>query len=257
MNSLGVVYIVTKSIKHLKEAIFSAKSLHKKSPHINVTLMTDLDLTRKDTEYKYFNQILKVEANEHPLKLKVKLLSNSPYQQTLFLDSDTEILKDITPIFTNLNNCDFAICNAPNVDWSYSPNDSNFFKGYHRINSFNTGVFLYSNSTLVKKFLQQWYETMKPQDESQMSPGKYCDQHYFNKIFRKVLKDNILRVEILDNCIWNARGFLYKQFKKDNLLNNIAIYHGRPPFSKISKREKYRWLFYIKSKLSKLATMVN
>ena len=154
MDSFGVVYIVTKSIRHLKEAIFSAKSLHKKSPHINVTLMTDLDLSRRDT--KCFNQVLKVEANEHPLKLKVKLLPHSPYQQTLFLDSDTEILKDITPIFTSFNNCDFAICNAPDTDFSYSSNHPNFFKGYRRINSFNTGVFLYSNSPSVKEFLQQW-----------------------------------------------------------------------------------------------------
>ena len=85
-----------------------------------------------------------------------------------------------------------------------------------------------------------------------MSPGKYCDQHYFNKIFKKVLKDNLLQVEILENCIWNARGFLYKQFKKDNLLSNIAIYHGRPPLYP----KKYRWIFYIRNKLSNLKTKI-
>jgi hypothetical protein len=231
----GIVYVVTRSRPHVEEAVHSARSLRRWSPDLPATLFTDVALDAESA--RAFDRVETIFADEHPLKLKVRLLQASPYRQTLFLDSDTEIQRDVAPLFAALDAHDFAICCSPDVDMTAvdpaqpRPGKPGFFKGYVNPHIVNTGVFAYSDAGVVARLLARWYDVVRRQDDSVMRPGHQCDQTHFQALFRAFVAEQGLRVAILDNRVWNARSYLYPYLERDGLLDGIAIWHGRPPLS--------------------------
>src|SRR6478736_313852 len=93
-KEIGVLYIVFDDAEMLKECIHSAKSLRKFSPGIPTHLITNLP--PKLFKVSTFESVDLVSDSTHPLKAKVKYLSHTRFNTTLFLDADTEIRSDIT-----------------------------------------------------------------------------------------------------------------------------------------------------------------
>ena len=208
MDKKGVIFIVTNSKKHIDQCLFSAKSLLKTNPELPITLFTDTD----GIEDVGFDNIILIKEKIHPLKLKVKNLINSPYNLTLFLDSDTKIEGNILNLFNYLRVCDFVITRDPLMDWSKSPPE---FLDFSNKNAYNTGVFLYKKSQKVNKFLLKWYELIENQDEKIMHPGHFCDQQYFNKHLIKRRYHDLFDLKIceFDNKIFNTRIYAYERLR--------------------------------------------
>jgi hypothetical protein len=218
----GVIFIVSGSDYYLKEAIHSAKSLKKYSPTISITLFSNIVL--KELERQYFDFQYDLDSNIHPLKAKVKYLEKSPYEITLFLDSDTEIRKPIDELFEFMNHYDLGLAKDNLVDWTQSPPK---FIDYIDPDFFNTGLLLFKKTEPVKLFFAKWIEILDQQDESIMKPGYFCDQHYFNVLTKDLSfhKNVSMELLVLPNKIYNVRPWAIEELIKTREYKNIKIIH--------------------------------
>ena len=100
--SCGYIYIASnqvggnQKINYLQEAFNSARSLRKVDTQAHITLYTNQKI--KDVT-KIFNEIKIVEMS---LRCKQEILSLSPYDKTIYIDTDTYINHSITDLFEML-----------------------------------------------------------------------------------------------------------------------------------------------------------
>jgi hypothetical protein len=217
--SSGVIYIVLGDLKYLEESIFSAKSVKKNCPDISITLFTD----RTDANAKCFDQVVQVDNDINPFKNKVKYLGLSPYEKTLFLDSDTQVKKPIYELFQKLDEVDLALTSYPSIDRSYMPSK---LISYEQPNLYNTGVILYKKTEAVQKFLNHWLDVVMNQEESTMWAGHFCDQYYFNKLIEENLHEKFgVKLSLLPNKLYNVRPPMILPMQKSGELKDSKILH--------------------------------
>ena len=99
----GVIYIAYSQKKYIDEAIFSATSVKKHNPNLSITIFTDYELKNN-----CFDIVKKLPPNNFKFRCKQDFLKNTPYEKTLYLDTDTyvndniEDLFNLLPIFPNM-----------------------------------------------------------------------------------------------------------------------------------------------------------
>lgn len=215
----GIIYVVVGDIKYLKECIFSATSLKKHCPDIPITLFTD----NLKVKASCFDEVKTIVNDINAMKIKVKYLYESPYEYTLFLDSDTQVRKPIYEMFDLLVDCDIALANRPKIDRSYMPAK---LISYTEPDAYNTGVILYKKSEPNKNFFSKWLEVVMLQDNADMWAGHYCDQYYFDKLIQEKhhLKYGV-KLKIFSNKLYNVRPPMILQLKKDGEMDNVKILH--------------------------------
>ena len=115
-EQLGVVYCATGSFQHLQAALTSAIAFHQLNPAIPITVFTDSALTRND----FFRQHLRrynvtvlearvLQGSFMSRELKINMGRLSPYEITLYLDSDILPLQPVPEITTFLKDKDLAL----------------------------------------------------------------------------------------------------------------------------------------------------
>lgn len=146
--SRGAIYIAF-GRKYVDEAVFSAKAL-KSFSDIAVTLFTDASVTSPSID-----TIVLIKP-EHR-RAKVDFISRSPYERTLYLDSDTQVVRDISDAFDVLERFDVAAVH------DHSRKSSRWAKvipEYDRIPyafpEFNGGVMLFRRSERTDCFFDLW-----------------------------------------------------------------------------------------------------
>nr|WP_321452395.1 hypothetical protein [uncultured Carboxylicivirga sp.] len=219
----GVIYTAGGMKKYTDEAIHSAKTLKKYNPNIQTTLFT----TSKNIRSKYFDQIIVQEADRHPQKYKIENMLISPYDYTLFIDSDTEFKSNIEELFDFLLIYDLGITHRVKCNW-YNPPKPTEFINYIDFNCYQGGFLLFKKNDKTTTFIKAWAEKMKSKPDT-ITGKPIGDQPLLNECFfsdKLHEKLNLKHVE-LPNKIYNARPWLLSQMKKDNELKNIKILHQR------------------------------
>lgn len=220
MATKGVIYTAGGMQKYIDEAIYSAKTLKKHNPRLGTTLFT----TTKNVKSKYFENIIYQKPIKHPQKYKVENMLKSPYDFTLFLDSDTEVKGNIEELFDFLLVYDMGVTNRVMCKWSANPT----FIDYIDPKCYNGGFLLFKKNEKVEIFVNSWIEKMKSKDDT-ITGKPIGDQYPFNELFfEENLAEKIgLKYIILPNKIYNARPWLWKQAKEDGDFKNIKIFHSR------------------------------
>lgn len=154
MNNFGVFYVAAGK-KYVDEACYSAQSLKKINPSFNISIACNLEPKQREL----FDQIIPVEATvscrNEGLLFKVKhLYSLSPYQQTLFVDTDTFFLGDCQRGFSLLKYFDIAMCLAP-AD-TYYPHDASGNRV--ECKPLNTGVIFFNKNQTNQSLFQSWFD---------------------------------------------------------------------------------------------------
>lgn len=237
----GIIYIVTGKKKYKDECRYSAASAKKHNPHLPITLFTD-DYTGSP---KPFDSVVQIRGQAHPLKLKTTYLTRSPYQNTLFLDSDTKVEGSLVELFNKLKLHDFLIGKCPYINFDVHPP---VFVDYVHPIDYNTGVFLYNKTVSTTKFLDKWIELTNLEDDSRMRPGHYCDQHYFNYLVNHMNYHKEVGMDIanFDNKIYNVRKPAYENLSTKEK-SHVKIKH----WHLLNVTPVYRFLRTIKNSLQK------
>ena len=222
--STGVIYIATGK-RFIDEARNSAASLKRLMPEMRITLFSD-----EDVGYACFDDVVRITAPKHGFFDKILNMSCSPYVNTLFLDADTYVCRDISEVFELLDRFDVAATHAAYRTAYHIDGVPDCFP------ELNSGVVLFGQSPRVKQLFSTWlalYERALKRDLQWVHPledtlfnGDLPDQ----TTFREAIYQSDLRVAILPpeyDCIFTSQGFVQKPIK---------ILHGRHPnLSKIQK----------------------
>jgi len=228
----GIIYLASGGRSYLGELLTSFQSLRRYEPTLPVTVFSRFAVPRGLSHC----DSRPITSNEHPLKLKVLTLKDSPYGETLFLDTDTTVRGPLGPVFDQLGTHDFAAANSHEADWSVQPPR---FVAMVKPRDYNTGVLLYRKSAPMLRFLAQWESAVLAQDAADMWAGHHCDQFYFNKLVTEgALAACGVDFLELDNAVCNARGAMLPEIKRLGRTGEVRILHHR------TRAMKARKLFY-------------
>ena len=149
MINTGVFYIAFGE-KYVDEAIFSAESLKRNCPELPAAIAAD-----KKIENNAFNNAKIIKANH--MRCKIDYIYDSPYDYTLYLDSDTKINYGIREIFEILDRFDIALVHdfARKLNWK-----SKVVPEYEEIPysfpEYGEGLVLFKKNSKTKKFFELW-----------------------------------------------------------------------------------------------------
>ena len=155
--------------KYIKSAIRAAKTVRKHSPNLKVHLNADW----KDHPEFQFDQdpapFTSVDYVENPhRRSKLEYLSKTPFDRTLFLDTDTAFASDVTPMYEILDRFDLAVAHAHrrNYPLRLKPWRIEIPQAFPQ---FNAGVLLYKSTPEVLQFMTDWWAAFQeagfPQDQ--------------------------------------------------------------------------------------------
>ena len=149
-NTKGILYIAINKI-WTKEANSSAKSVKKTCPNLPITLITNKKF--KSDHVDNFDIYPKISGT----RFKFNYLDKTPYDYTLFLDSDTMMLTNIVPVFDVLDKFDIAMCICIcRVIKRYKNKISDYRNVPDSFCPFNSGVIFYKKTEKVMEFISLW-----------------------------------------------------------------------------------------------------
>ncbi len=179
----GYIYIaIGEMFRH--EAEQSCRSL-KRFTKYPVVLITD------DEQYKpvYFDDILKANDLGRSFEVKITGMMRSPFQRTVFLDTDTFVCASIDSVFEFLDYFDFAMTldmhgHSTSFWRQYQPDYQIALK--NTLHEFNTGVVGFTRNQEVDSFFATWLQTHR-------ELGMYADMPTFREAFlRRPVRVGIL-----------------------------------------------------------------
>lgn len=224
----GVIYLVAGPKSYLGELSTSLKGLRRHHPDIPVTVFSPYRLPRGlDADHVQYDSPL------HPLQQKVDILRRSPYDETLFLDTDTTILKPFVDIFDLAAAGNFALAKAYRF---VSTETGESRLELEHPDQFNTGVLCFDSSETTGALLDRWFETVNGQDPTDMWPGHNCDQTWFNRLVADGVPLAIgVAMVTLPNAVYNARGAMADELKRLGWWDDVRIFHHRTRAMKARK----------------------
>lgn len=207
--SRGVLYIGT-SESYFLQAVTSAESL-KKYNNIKTSIITSSDVAECHSK-NIFDEIIAIDKVHNDLRDKVNNMHKTPYDRTLFLDTDTIITGEILDAFDLLDRVEIAAATpplGPEVTINAVPDC---------FPELNTGVIAFRSSTNVFRLFESWGKIHKDQIKNGRPNGnipgrqaKSMDETYFGRLhdqppFREALFKNDLTFAVLPQE-YNFRGY--------------------------------------------------
>lgn len=151
MANRGVVYVAFGDY-YVAEAIHSAESLRRHCPGLPAVLFTD-----RARPGSPFDEV-RVAQIDH-IRAKVDLLTESPFEESLYIDSDTRIVRDIRDVFDVLAKYDVAMTHDfGRKRLTMASRVPEYAEIPYAFGEFNGGVILYRRSEATLGFLGRWQE---------------------------------------------------------------------------------------------------
>lgn len=104
----GALYVAIGADKYIQEAMASAASLRRVSSSLAIALASDADAAPPG-----FDQLVRIDEGDG-FRAKILALRRSPFERTVFLDSDTYVVAELSALFQLLERFDVAAAHAPN-----------------------------------------------------------------------------------------------------------------------------------------------
>jgi len=173
----GFFYVATGS-NYYDEALFSAKTLKESNSGVSIAIATD-SMEVNDL----FDIKIPIKSCGNGYLDKIRWMRESPFDNTIFLDTDTYIAGDLSPIFYVLQKFDLVVCQAPFREIFSIPNIPISFP------EMNTGMIAYKRGT--EDFFFKWEET----HSKKYLPLKLHDQPAFRETLYKSTVKFLITIE--------------------------------------------------------------
>ncbi|WP_136975567.1 hypothetical protein [Synechococcus sp. GEYO] len=191
------------------------------------------DLPDQAKEMGVFDQVFRHASPVGGYRDKILPLLNLPFQQTLYLDSDTRILAPIKDIFDSASNSHFAAAHAPvrkPSGWNDEAIPSIFPE-------FNSGVILLRRSFRQRLLIKRW---LRLYDHLALNRGQTWDQASLRSALWWMITHTYLRVCVLPS---EANLRITKPWIAGKGIS-VYILHGRIPEAEMSE-----FLHYLNSEI--------
>ena len=158
----GVLYCATGE-PYIEQALLSARSV---KAHTGLPCAVCTDAETADPVWDAIIPLEKSDAPHHQYMTdKLQTLIRSPFADTLYLDSDTYVLDDISELFTLLEKFDLAICHGHRRQLRYDLQHGRIpFRGVKRVvapeeipyafSPVQGGLLLFRKNPRIEKWLQ-------------------------------------------------------------------------------------------------------
>ncbi|MEG3838665.1 hypothetical protein [Microcoleus sp. herbarium14] len=248
MSRIGIIYIAFGE-KSLTEATISVKSLKQNSPGLSSTLFTDsvvfsdylrlfddVVIIKNKHEIEYF-----FVETDRMIAIKTNVLGqiNFPYEFNLYLDADTYIKGDISPIFDYLSCSDIVLTNDSRVEFSSSEFSGERPKPEKLIqltnpSIYNSGVIAFK-ANITRQFFQTWWRKFAEASVGERRymgnwswAGGFNDQTILNQMIKNKhdLKTLDITIGVMPNTLYNATGRMWKEMQRQGLWQNARILHS-------------------------------
>ncbi|MCS4191520.1 hypothetical protein GGP51_003016 [Salinibacter ruber] len=201
--------------QYVAEAVQSARRLRElHAEEVGIALFTG----RTDVEGP-FTHVLSLDPPSHDRTDKIGAMLASPFEETIFLDTDTYAVENLSEIFDLLSVFDIAAAHAPGrvkregeTGWHvyYAEDVPTSFPAY------NTGVVGFKRNRHVKNLFQRWLNRYK--EACCEADRQVQDQPAFREV---LFHSSDLRIATLPpeyNCRLNVSGYVN---------GRVKLLHGR------------------------------
>lgn len=153
-EDVGVVYVAT-GPDFVDEAEISAEQMRNVMPDVDITLFSD-----RHTNSSIFDSVVHIDSPAYSFLDKVESIQRSPYQKTLYLDTDIYVNKPVYELFDILDEFDIA-ASIDAHQQPVIPNDEyaapEIYTGeYDPIPEFNCGLLSFRDNGRVKECFENW-----------------------------------------------------------------------------------------------------
>lgn len=159
LTKCGIVYIAT-GRKYLAEAEYSARSVRRVSPRVPIAIFSD-----GSPPSSLFDIRLTLAQPEYSFVDKINALTRTPFDKTLFLDTDTFAMEPVEEMFELLERFDIAAAAEPA---RYLYQIAGVPVAFPELNS---GVLLYKKNNDVFEVIRQWDKMYRDEIASKISVG--------------------------------------------------------------------------------------
>ncbi|HUB36602.1 MAG TPA: hypothetical protein VL972_07235 [Solirubrobacteraceae bacterium] len=151
----GIVYSASGEL-YVAEAIRSARSSLRRTslPHV-LFASSDAERALAACEGLEGLSVMPFEPSENPYLDKIANMRRSPFERTLYLDTDTFVVEDVAHLLRLLDRYDLA---AAHTAEGRGPRDPDVPPAFYE---FNTGVLAWSASERTAAFMESWEETYR------------------------------------------------------------------------------------------------
>ncbi|MFB6295058.1 MAG: glycosyltransferase [Candidatus Nanohaloarchaea archaeon] len=211
--SQGIVYYAVGEVyvDQMKTAARQAKNVMPDTP---ITVFTDASV-----DEDFIDDVRRIETPEHPLLDYIHRLQESPYERTLFLDTDTYLVDDVSHLFDLLDRFDLAVAPTETrlrADDKYSEDVREDVPLCFP--EFNTGVILYKTEA-VEELFDDWYRRYETYLENYDGRSVKHDQPMFSEaLYHSDTRYATLTEEY--NCTYPNLGYVQ---------GKVRILHGQAP----------------------------
>jgi hypothetical protein len=209
-HSRGILYIATGS-KFVREAVKSSRSV-KENAGLNTAIITD-----RSIDSSYFDVVKRIEEGLHnSYGDKPTYISESPFDKTVFLDTDTFVVDKLDELFLGLNEYDISVSHAP-----ARKTNRNIPSGEVTVDQipksfceFNTGVIVFRTNEKIKHLFSTWEKEYINDNKNQKD---ISDQPSFRRaLYGSNVDFTTLPPEY--NCRFIYPGYVW---------GKVKIFHGR------------------------------
>lgn len=213
------IYYIASGEKYINEALDSIKRVREVMPYVMIALCSDSRID-EDIDINYF---IKLESPQYNFADKVCNYLRTPFENTLFLDTDTYLVDSVESIFELLNRFDIAAPHAPIEEDDYVSITDAFPE-------MNSGVIAYkknsSTECLFNLYKKHYLYSLKCEVEKcGLVPPDQPSFRY--ALFNSNVELSFLPHEY--NCMVDYPSFLS---------NRVHILHGHYPLEIMKRKEK-------------------
>lgn len=201
-QTTGFVYIATGDA-FVDEAIRSAQTVDTQHPEIPICLMSD-----RDVSHPVFDEVLVLDDPAYGFEDQILHLDDTPFDRTLYLDTDIYMDDTVDNVFEILDEFDVALAHSQSREaWPVEGVPAAFPE-------YNSGVVAYKLSDRFREFLSIWkdiYFSNKSGDETERNQPS----------LRKALYESDVRIATLTqeyNCMFRYPG---------HVVGKVKLFHGR------------------------------
>jgi hypothetical protein len=223
-DSEGVLYVAFGE-SYRGEARQSILSLREVAPHIPTAVVTD----REWLEHPQPDHFL-LRPAIHSFECKPRYLTQSPFARTLYIDTDTYIARDVTPIFGLLNHYDVGV--------RFGGPQLNEGDGLVFHSQCNSGVVLYKMNERTLRMFALWLEAFANARSRFSSANAIVDPRGLND--QRYLSIAIAKSDVRPVHLGEYLNFAL--FETLVTYSPLAIIHGRlPAIDQVAREINNRW----------------
>lgn len=198
--SAGAIYVVTQDERYLNLLRTSAESVKHEMPDLPITVFSQFPV-----QQPCLDKVVLVKPAGGGFYDKARLMLDSPYEKTIFLDADIYAVQPFPELFAVLDRFDCAATLEEylNTDWSNNYPRRDIPASFPE---FNTGVLAYKCSPAMDQTLHKWSDLYREYLEK--NPAQPINDQPF---FRAAAYYGEARVATLGreyNCKFRGQGYL-------------------------------------------------